>query len=78
MEDYFNREEMWALIRKARKQRDITTNTEWVQAYDNFIFACSILDAFMARSSGPSVSVSSDCEGRNYFGTGDMGGPIEQ
>lgn len=53
MEEFLSREEMWRLISIARRQRGIVTNPEWIMAYDNFIFACSTLDAFMARSSGP-------------------------
>lgn len=44
------REELWDLESRARREREIVTNPTWIQAYDNFIFACSILDAFIARS----------------------------
>jgi hypothetical protein len=54
MEERLEREDMWRLLRLAKRDRDMVTNHEWILAYDNFILACSVLDAFMARSTGPS------------------------
>lgn len=55
MIEQFEREELWALLSKARKNYDAVTNPEWKLAYQNFIFACSTLDAFIARSSVPAT-----------------------
>ena len=59
MIELFDREELQALIRKARQNLTTVSNPEWKMAYENFIFACSVLDAFEARSSVPSCA----CQG---------------
>lgn len=51
--DLFERDELHALICKARTNLDSVTNPEWKLAYQQFILACSTLDAFLARSSVP-------------------------
>lgn len=56
MIELFEREELQALIRKARQNLNAVTNPEWKMAFENFIFACSVLDAFEARSSVPSCA----------------------
>jgi len=54
MNETFTREELMVLISKARQNLNAVSNPEWKMAYENFIFACSVLDAFEARSLGPS------------------------
>jgi len=53
MIELFTREEIWAMQNKAEKNLDAVTNINWKMAYENFIFACTVLDAFIARSSVP-------------------------
>jgi hypothetical protein len=62
MKERFDRDYMQDLLRRARRERDDLLNPEWIMAYDNFIFACSVLDAFFARSTGPSVEGSQPTE----------------
>ena len=54
MMELFEREELQALIKKAQANKTFADNPEWKLAYDQFILACSTLDAFIARSSVPS------------------------
>ena len=51
MIELFEREELQALIKKAQANKTFADNPEWKLAYDQFILACSTLDAFIARSS---------------------------
>lgn len=69
-----DREELWSLISRAKQDRNAVCNPEWIMAYNQLIFACSTLDAFIARSSEtPTV----DLTPSNRVPSGDMGGPIE-
>ena len=51
MIEQFEREELQALIKKAMTNKVMAENPQWKLAYDQFILACSTLDAFIARSS---------------------------
>jgi len=50
----FTREELWELQTRAKIERDLVTNPDWIMAYNHFLFSCTVLDAFFARSSVPS------------------------
>lgn len=46
----FTREEMQALVSKARTNAEAVVNQEWKWAFENLAHAASIVDAFIARS----------------------------
>lgn len=50
MNKRLEREELQALVSRAKSERDDVINPEWRLAYDSFILAASTLDAFIARS----------------------------
>jgi len=57
MNNTFSRQELQALITKAKENLNISSNPEWKLAYQQFILACSTLDAFEARASVPSCAL---------------------
>ena len=48
----FTREELQALWGRASQRQVEVLNPVWQKAYEEFAWACCILDAFMARSTG--------------------------
>ena len=69
MIEQFERQELQNLISKARSIKIFVNNKEWLMAYENFIFACSILDAFIARSSVPECATSTQPVDLDKIGT---------
>jgi len=74
MNEIFTREELQALIQKAYQNLNEVHNPEWKLAYQQFILACSTLDAFQARSSVPSYA----CQGKALEIGSEAGLPIQQ
>lgn len=63
----FEREELLALKLRAYNQLAGVESPEWKMAYEQFIFACSTLDAFIARSTAyEPPPVPCDHRGPNY------------
>ena len=71
MIETFTREELQELIDKAQQSLSTCSNSHWKLAYQQFILACSTLDAFEARASVPDCACQGrplEIGGKGYFG----------